>query len=108
MNKLNTNARETLECHAVAVVKFGAKWCTGCKTLTSVLEKVEAEREYVAFFDVDLEDMDLLDFINSCNIRTIPTTLIYHYGNLRHRVAGVYTEAHLKQLIQEMNVDILS
>lgn len=90
-NTDNKNFKSTLEkLSGKVVVKFGAEWCSPCKTLDPLLVKL-SETVNVITVDVD-ESPELSD---EFNIRAVPTVFLIENGEVVDRKSGGMTKSSL-------------
>ena len=90
-NTDNKNFKSTLEkLSGKVVVKFGAEWCSPCKTLDPLLVKL-SETVNVITVDVD-ESPELSD---EFNIRAVPTVFLFEDGVQVDRKSGGMTKSSL-------------
>jgi len=82
------------------VVDFWADWCGPCKMMAPAYERVAAELEpHVRFLKVDTESQQQL--AAQYNIRSIPTLMLFHNGNVVAQRAGASDAASLRAWIQQ-------
>ena len=95
---------EILENNNVVVVKFGATWCTPCRTIDPIIERVGKQLEAKAkVISIDVEDEP--DLATKYKIRNIPTILYFKNGEIKDKSVGSITESdfvnRINNLIEE-------
>jgi thioredoxin 2 len=82
------------------VVDFWAEWCGPCKAMAPVLERVAGEFEpEIRFLKVDTEAEPELSA--RYNIRSIPTLMLFHKGNVVAQRAGAVNAEALRQWLRQ-------
>jgi thioredoxin 2 len=82
------------------VVDFWAEWCGPCKVMAPVFERVAGEVEpEVRFLKVDTEAEAELS--SRYNIRSIPTVMLFHKGNVVAQRAGAVGAEALRQWLRQ-------
>ncbi len=79
--------KEILESGSPVVVEFGATWCAPCKMLEPVLTQLSQEwstKARVVKMDVD----ECPDIVQSYNIMTVPTVILFKKGQAVERFNG--------------------
>ncbi|NJN76547.1 MAG: thiol reductase thioredoxin [Synechococcaceae cyanobacterium RL_1_2] len=82
----------------VAVVDFWAEWCSPCKVMGSLLEKLVAQEPDISFFQLNVDEYP--ETANEYLIRTLPTLLIFKNGELMQTFTGVLGEEQLRTEIE--------
>jgi thioredoxin 2 len=81
------------------IVDFWADWCGPCKAMAPVFERVAAQSEILLFAKVDTQAYP--DLSQLCNIRSIPTLILFGQGREVDRVSGALQEHQLKHWIMQ-------
>lgn len=75
------------------ILKFGAEWCTSCKTLDKLLEEIE-NKPYIEVIDIDVNSSDAIKY----GIRGVPTLIkIDENNNIVDRIVGTKPKAELEK-----------
>lgn len=95
---------EILENNNVVIVKFSATWCTPCRIMEPMIERVGKQFEDKAkVISIDVEDEP--DLATKYKIRNIPTILYFKNGEIKDKSVGSITESdfvnRINNLIEE-------
>ncbi len=83
--------------NGISVVKFGAEWCGPCKTINTVLQKMQDEFQDYNFVYVDVDDDP--DLAKEYKISALPTVILFKDGQEIDKFVGaVKTEPMRKKL----------
>jgi thioredoxin 1 len=81
------------------LVDFFADWCEPCKLMTPVLQEVKQQLgERVTILKLDIDKNTSL--AESCNIRSIPTLVLFRNGNVVWRKSGFASARELMEHLQ--------
>lgn len=81
------------------IVKYSASWCSPCRALTPILEKLSEEyNSKINIYEIDVEEE--IELSSKFNIRSIPTMMFYK-NNEPKIISGLISEFKLKELIEE-------
>jgi len=81
------------------LIKFGAQWCSPCKSIQPTLDKIEQEFNNVSFVKVDIDNSPELAVEYS--IRSIPALIFIRDGVEIKRQVG---NATFNQLKEQMDI----
>ena len=89
---------EVIDSEVPVLVDFWADWCSPCKALTPTLEQVAQE------FDgrvkiVKLNTQSHPALAQRCNVRMLPTLLLYSGGTVKDQVVGLVPKKKIVDLI---------
>ncbi|HPV14726.1 MAG TPA: thioredoxin family protein [Candidatus Cloacimonadota bacterium] len=71
----------------VALIYFGAIWCTPCKTISPVIEEIATENPDITVGRIDVDEYGII--AAEYDIMSIPTLLFFKDGNLMDSSVGV-------------------
>lgn len=79
------------------IVKFSALWCSPCKMMNPILEKVSTEQN-IPVYEIDVDEE--FELAKMFNIRSIPTLYFVPInGEPKHHV-GAMSQGQIEKLIQ--------
>ncbi len=82
------------------LIDFFATWCGPCKMMHPVLEELhEKVGEKARIIKIDIDKNQELSAI--CNVRSVPTLMIFQKGELKWRAAGVQPIQLLEQELEK-------
>lgn len=84
--------------HDVALISYTASWCGPCRAFAPVFASLSEHYPSILFAAVDTGVEPLLT--RAAGIRTVPTVLLLHRGDVVRRHAGVLTAAALADLAE--------
>ena len=92
-------AEEVLNSNVPVLVDFWATWCTPCKMMAPVIEKIGEEMtDRVKVCKVDIDKNTAL--ATEYNVMSIPTFLVFQNGNVVGRSVGVQDKNELMELLK--------
>ena len=97
---------ETILRDGITIVDFWADWCGPCKMFAPVYETSSESHPDITFAKVDTEAEQAL--AAQCNIRSIPTIMMFRDGILLFNQAGALPGHALEEIIgkaQELDMD---
>jgi thioredoxin 1 len=78
------------------VVDFWAPWCGPCKSVTRILEELEAEHgERVRFTKLDIDANPA--YASRAGVLSIPTAILYENGEAKETIVGARPRAHFER-----------
>ena len=83
----------------VSVIQFSANWCSPCKTLKPIMDKLSEEFN-ANFYYADVED-DAINTGSAQGIRGLPTIIIFKKGIEVERKVGGAPEGHMKEFLEK-------
>jgi thioredoxin 1 len=80
------------------ILDFGAEWCSPCKRLAPILEKLASEwAEKVIFYTVDVDSNN--DLASQFRVMSLPTIILIKGGKEIQRTVGLQNREKLVELI---------
>ena len=90
-----------LEENSIVVAKFGAEWCSPCKTMEPIIESVANQLGNKAkVMSIDVEEEP--DLATKYKIRNVPTILYFKNGELKDKSVGAMAESDLINRINNL------
>lgn len=89
---------EVIKNEDLSVIRCHASWCSPCKQLGNIIEKLE-NIDGVHFYDVDVDDSD--EIVEKYGIMNVPTTIFFKDGCELDKHIGFMPESVLKNKINE-------
>ena len=85
----------------ISVIQFSASWCSPCKALKPVMDKLSDEyKDRANFYITDIEDTGI-NTGSAAGIRGVPTVIIYKKGIEVDRKVGGVPESHMKEFLDK-------
>ena len=87
----------------ISVIQFSASWCSPCRALKPILDKLSESEEYkdkANFYYADIEDGGI-NLGSQAGVRGVPTFVIYKKGVEVDRKVGGVPESHLKEFLEK-------
>ena len=85
----------------ISVIQFSASWCSPCKALKPVMDKLSDEyKDRANFYITDIEDSGI-NTGSSAGIRGVPTVIIYKKGIEVDRKTGGVPENMMKEFLDK-------
>jgi thioredoxin 1 len=93
------NFNDTIEKNDTIIIDFWASWCGPCKSFAPTFEAASENHEDVVFAKVNTEEQQ--ELAQACNIRSIPTLMIFREQILLYSQAGALPPAQLEDIIDK-------
>ena len=101
INTFDDNNWENIKKEEISVIQFSASWCSPCKELTPILEKLSKNFEGKAtFYYADVEEGGL-NKGSELGIRGVPSTIIFKRGVEVDRLVGYPGEAKVSEWLSK-------
>ena len=85
----------------ISVIQFSASWCSPCKTLKPVMDKLSDEyKDRANFYITDIEESGI-NTGSAAGIRGVPTVIIYKKGIEIDRKVGGVPESNMKEFLDK-------
>ena len=93
------NFNETIENNETVIIDFWATWCGPCRSFAPTFDTASENHEGVVFAKVNTEEQQ--ELAQACNIRSIPTLMIFRDQILLFSQAGALPPAQLEDVIEK-------
>lgn len=93
------NFNETISDNDMVIIDFWAEWCGPCKSFAPTFETASDNHADVVFAKVNTEEQQ--ELAQACNIRSIPTLMIFREQILLYSQAGALPPAQLEDIIDK-------
>ena len=97
---------ETIEKNDTVIIDFWASWCGPCKSFAPTFEAASENHDDIVFAKVNTEDEQ--ELAQACNIRSIPTLMVFRDQVLLYSQPGALPPAQLEDIIdktKELDMD---
>lgn len=81
----------------IVLLDFWAAWCTPCRMLAPVLEKISAERPELLIGKINVEEEPKL--ASRFHILSVPTLIVFQNGQTVKRMSGVHAKEEILAMI---------
>ena len=86
---------------AISIFQYSASWCSPCKGVRVIMEKLSEEyKDKANFYYADIEDGGI-NTGSAAGIRGVPTVIIYRKGQEISRKVGGVSENIMKEFLNE-------
>tara|TARA_B100000214_G_C23931916_1_gene611166 strand:- start:204 stop:1043 length:840 start_codon:yes stop_codon:yes gene_type:complete len=84
---------------------FSAGWCKPCQEASPQIEELAKQYNVnkIKFLKVDMDDIDNKEFIMKCDVRSIPTFIIFKERNFLDRVVGFNLDGVKNMIENQVN-----
>ena len=88
-----------LTSHSLVLVDFGARWCSPCKKMIPVLEKIESSRsQQLRLVKIDVDEH--AELVKQQNVSELPALFLYKNQQLVWQGTGFMSEEELHKVIE--------
>jgi thioredoxin 1 len=89
---------EVIESESPVLVDFWAPWCGPCRVVAPVLEEMAGERPELKIVKLNVDDNQ--QTAARFEVLSIPTLILFRYGEVAHKVIGAYPKRKLEQELE--------
>lgn len=84
------------------LIDLWADWCSPCKVIAPILEKVMDEFEgQISIAKIEVDDGDNMKIAGHYQVRGFPTLILFQNGEERARFSGAKPLSFIRQFIEE-------
>ncbi len=94
------NFNDTIQGNDIVIIDFWAEWCGPCKSFAPTFNRASDNHEDIVFAKVNTEEQT--DLAQACQIRSIPTLMIFRDQILLFNQAGALAPAQLEDVIDKV------
>ncbi len=98
LNSDNFNA--TIQGNDIVIIDFWAEWCGPCKSFAPTFDRASENHQDITFAKVNTEEQT--ELAQACQIRSIPTLMIFRQQILLFNQAGALAPAQLEDVIDKV------
>ena len=99
--ELNSDTfNDTIQTNDIVIIDFWAQWCGPCKSFAPTFETASENHEDVVFAKVNTEEQT--ELAQACQIRSIPTLMVFREQVLLFNQAGALAPAQLEDVIEKV------
>ena len=93
------NFNETIAENDIVIIDFWASWCGPCQSFAPTFEAASEKHDDVTFAKVNTEEQQ--ELAQACNIRSIPTLMIFREKILLYSQPGALSPAQMEDLLDK-------
>lgn len=94
------NFNDTIQGNDIVIIDFWAQWCGPCKSFAPTFESASETHADVVFAKVNTEEQT--ELAQACQIRSIPTLMIFREQVLLFNQAGALAPAQLEDVLEKV------
>ena len=94
------NFNDTIQGNDIVIIDFWAEWCGPCKSFAPTFERAAENHSDIVFAKVNTEEQT--ELAQACQIRSIPTLMIFREQILLFNQAGALAPAQLEDVIDKV------
>ena len=94
------NFNSTIQENDIVIIDFWAQWCGPCKSFAPTFETASDSHSDIVFAKVNTEEQT--ELAQACQIRSIPTLMIFREQVLLFNQAGALAPAQLEDVIDKV------
>jgi len=94
------NFNDTIQGNDIVIIDFWAEWCGPCKSFAPTFDRASENHQDITFAKVNTEEQT--ELAQACQIRSIPTLMIFRQQILLFNQAGALAPAQLEDVIDKV------
>lgn len=94
------NFNDTIQGNDIVIIDFWAEWCGPCKSFAPTFDRASENHQNITFAKVNTEEQT--ELAQACQIRSIPTLMIFREQILLFNQAGALAPAQLEDVIDKV------
>ena len=94
------NFNDTIQGNDIVIIDFWAEWCGPCKSFAPTFDRASESHQDITFAKVNTEEQT--ELAQACQIRSIPTLMIFRQQILLFNQAGALAPAQLEDVIEKV------
>lgn len=94
------NFNDTIQGNDIVIIDFWAQWCGPCKSFAPTFEAASENHPDIIFAKVNTEEQT--ELAQACQIRSIPTLMIFREQVLLFNQAGALPPAQLEDVLAKV------
>ncbi len=94
------NFNQTIQGNDIVIIDFWAEWCGPCKSFAPTFDLASDNHQDIVFAKVNTEEQT--ELAQACQIRSIPTLMIFRQQILLFNQAGALAPAQLEDVISKV------
>ncbi len=95
----NSNFKQFIEENkGTVIVDFYADWCTPCKMVAPILEKINAENEDITVVKINVDESNAI--ASEYGVVNIPTMVVFKNSEVAHVQVGAIPEAQILEMVK--------
>ena len=99
-----------LDLKVLVLFLFSAEWCPACKSAEPIMDELEKlyseKKEKIKMFKIELSDESNREFVEKCEVQSIPTFLFFKDRTIIDRVVGVNRDGVIKIINENIGGNI--
>ena len=84
----------------LVIIDFFADWCGPCKMIAPKYNKMETTYTTVGFYKINVDNKELEEVCQTCNIRSMPTFCFFKKGKYLTCMLGA-NDVQLEKLVKQ-------
>ena len=93
-----------LDSNKYIIFYFTASWCGPCQRILPEIEQINANvNKYIDIFKIDIDEDDNNELCDICNIKSVPSFLLFKDRTCIGRVTGANL-SEIEDMINKLNI----